>query len=117
MEKLKKEFGQHYLVEFIDCDSEKIKYVDQVKEAALSATEKSEANIIEHFFHQYKPYGVTGMILISESHFSLHTWPDDHYVAFDVLTCGTMYPQRAIDHLKSAFHAQTIKIKRFSRGY
>jgi len=117
MARLTKEFGKHYIVEFIDCNPERIKFVDDVKDAFLSAAQKSEAGMLENAFHQFQPYGVSGMIFIEESHFSIHTWPEDRYVAFDVLTCGKMYPERAIDELEKYFEAQKVETKIIPRGF
>ena len=72
--KKRKEFGKHYLVEFIGCDPETIKYVAPVEKLFLRAARRSKARVVRYFFHQYKPFGVTGVILIQWSHFSLHTW-------------------------------------------
>ncbi len=112
-----KEFGKHYLVEFIDCIPEKIKYIQEVKESFLQAAEKSQAEIIEHHFHQFSPYGVSGVILIAWSHFAVHTWPDEAYAAFDVFTCGEMYPELAIEELERRFEAKRVEVRIVSRGF
>ncbi|MGE0268796.1 MAG: adenosylmethionine decarboxylase [Candidatus Omnitrophota bacterium] len=117
MSTLKKEYGRHYLVELIDCDPLKIKYVEQVREVFLRAAHASEATIVEHFFKQYDPHGVTGIILISESHFSIHTWPEDGFVAMDIFTCGQMNPEKAIDVVREGFKATMLKKKIIERGY
>ena len=112
-----KEFGKHYLVEFVGCDRNKLEFVVDVKTAFLRAAEKSRAGIIEHHFHQFKPCGVSGVILIEWSHFALHTWPEDSYAAFDVFTCGEMCPEIAIEELKKSFRAEKAEVKIFSRGF
>jgi len=117
MEKVNKEFGKYYLVELIDCDTEKLKFVKDVQEIFLRAAEKSKATVVKHFFHQYEPFGVTGIILICESHFSIHTWPEDKYVAFDILTCGEMYPELAIEEMKNSFQAKQAKVRIIPRGF
>ena len=117
MAKLKKEFGKHYLVEFIDCDASKIKKVKDVKPVLIKAAKVSQATIVKYFFHQYKPFGVTGIILIAESHFSVHTWPENNYVTFDILTCGKMKPMLAVNYLKKSFQAKKVNLKIFSRGF
>jgi len=117
MTPLQKEFGKHYFVELIDCNPEKLKKVDDVRDILLRAAEKSQATIVESHFHQYEPYGVTGIILICESHFSIHTWPDDNYAAFDILTCGEMVPELAIAEIKTAFSAQDVKTQIIPRGF
>lgn len=117
MTTLKKEFGKHYLVEFIRCDPAKLKKVKDIKPILLKAAKASQATVIKHFFYQYKPFGVTGIILIAESHFSIHTWPEDGYVTFDILTCGKMFPLKAIHLLKKSLAAQKVKVKVYSRGF
>jgi len=117
VKKLKKEFGKHYLVELMDCNPSKIKFVRDVKKIFLNAAKKSRATILESSFYQFRPYGVSGMIFIAESHFSIHTWPEEKYVGFDILTCGRMYPQRAIAEMQKKFEAKKIKIKIFPRGF
>lgn len=112
----KKTFGDHYLVEFIGCCPDKMNKTRQVREVLLRAAEKSKATILKSYFHQFKPNGVSGVILIAESHFSIHTWPEDNYAAFDILTCGKMYPQRAINEIKKAFEAKKILVKKIPRG-
>jgi S-adenosylmethionine decarboxylase proenzyme len=109
--------GKHYLVEFTGCDSERLRTIEVVKGPFLEAARVSGATLLGSHFHQFKPDGVTAMIFIAESHFSLHTWPEHGYVAFDVLTCGVMVPERAIDYLKEFFRAKSVEVRIFSRGF
>ncbi len=110
-------FGKHYLVEFIGCPSRRIAYIDDIREVFLEAARLSGATILESYFHQFEPQGVTGMIFIAESHFSIHTWPESGYAAFDILTCGAMAPEKAIDHLKQALQAARVEVRVFTRGF
>ena len=116
MEDLRKEFGKHYLVEFCDCDKEKLKYVNFVQESLLKAAVKSQATILQQFFHQFDPFGVSGVVFIAESHFSIHTWPEDRYAGLDILTCGEMCPELAIEELRMLLEAKTVKTKVIARG-
>ncbi|MCA9394097.1 MAG: adenosylmethionine decarboxylase [Candidatus Omnitrophica bacterium] len=117
MDKLKHSFGRHFLIELIGCPAEKISRVEQVKPVLLQAAEVSRATVVEHFFKQYEPHGVTGVILIAESHFSVHTWPEDEFVAFDILTCGEMLPEQAVEHVRREFGARDMKQRILERGY
>ena len=116
-EKREREFGKHYLVEFTGCDPGKMKFVDDVREALLESARVSGATILGSHFHQFEPHGVTGMVFIAESHFSIHTWPEDGYAAFDILTCGVMDPERAIGSLSKSLEAGKVEIRVFSRGF
>ena len=112
------EFGKHYLVEMIDCDPERIKFIEPAKEIFLRAARESNATHIGDIFHQFNPYGISGIILISESHMSFHTWPEANYVGLDIFTCGTeMSPDVAIAVLKEGFNAQEVRVEICSRGF
>lgn len=117
MKKLKKEFGKHYLVELMGCDAEKIKFVKDVKGIFNRSAVNSRATIIDDLYFQFEPAGVSGVIFIAESHFSIHTWPQDNYVGFDILTCGEMDPEIAIEELKEGFGAKRMKVKVIPRGF
>ncbi len=117
MKKLTQQFGRHYLIEMIGCDSEKIKFVKNVRKTMLCAAEKSKSTILKHFFHQFKPAGVTGILLIAESHLSIHTWPEKNYAAIDIFTCGKMNTETAIDEFKKGFNAKKVTYKIYPRGF
>ena len=73
--------------------------------------------MLDSFFHQFEPCGMSGVIFIAESHFSIHTWPEDGYAGMDILTCGEMYPERSIEFLREAFEAQDVKVDVIPRGF
>jgi S-adenosylmethionine decarboxylase len=113
----KKEYGKHYLVEFEGCDPERIKYLDTAKAIFLQAVRDSNATLIGDIFHQFEPFGVSGVVLIAESHMSFHTWPEAGYVGLDIFTCGAeMNPESAIATLKEEFHATDVHLEIRVRG-
>ncbi|MCB0343647.1 MAG: adenosylmethionine decarboxylase [Bdellovibrionales bacterium] len=112
-----KEFGKHYLVEFIGCDSDKIASASVVETIMLEAARLSNATLLSHAFHQFAPQGVSGFLFIAESHFSIHTWPEESYAGVDIFTCGKeMDAQIAIEHLEREFAAKSVQVKLLSRG-
>lgn len=117
MRGIKKEFGKHFLVELIDCNPDRLKYVKSVKKVFLAAARKSKAKILSYDFHQFSPSGVTGIIFIQESHFSVHTWPEERYAAFDIFTCGDMKPDAALQTMALGFQARRISKKIIQRGF
>lgn len=117
MGNLKREFGKHYIVELIGCNPEKIKYAKYIKKILLEAAARSKTKVLESFFHQFEPFGVTGMINISWSHFAFHSWPEENYAALDIFTCGEMDPKAAIQYLKKILEAKEAKIQVISRGF
>lgn len=109
--------GRQILVEFYDCDSEKINDVEFIESAFLEATKASRATIISHNFHKFSPYGVSGVVVIAESHVSIHSWPEYNYAAVDIFTCGdTIDPWVIQEHLKEAFESKNISSMEMKRG-
>ncbi len=80
--------GRHILAEFYGCEFDDLNNLDRLKAITLKAVQKSGATIVSHHFQSFEPHGVSGVVIISESHISFHTWPEHGYVAFDYFTCG-----------------------------
>jgi S-adenosylmethionine decarboxylase len=110
-------FGDHYLVDLHGCDVKLISDVKPTEKALLSAATRCGSTIIEYHFHQFSPHGVSGVILIAESHISVHTWPEDSFVAVDIFTSGQrMKPEVAINILEDAFSAGRVEVLKVTRG-
>ncbi len=90
--------------------------VDPTREIVLRAAKECGATILDDFFHQFQPFGVSGVVLIAESHISVHTWPENGFAAADIFTCGEMQPQVAIDIMKKDFRAKEATVKVVVRG-
>jgi len=116
--KKRADFGKHYLIDLRDCDPEIIKSVGPTREIVLRAAKECGATILDDYFHQFQPIGVSGAVLIAESHISVHTWPENGFAAADIFTCGEMKPQVAIDIMREGFRAKetTMKVKVVVRG-
>jgi S-adenosylmethionine decarboxylase len=110
-------FGDHYLIDLHGCDSDVIATVAQTEAALLDAARRCGSTIIEYDFHQFSPHGVSGVILIAESHFSVHTWPENDFAAVDIFTSGEkMQPDVAIRILEAAFRAKKVDVMKVTRG-
>ena len=110
-------FGDHYLVDLYGCDEALIGAAKPTQEALLSAATRCGSTIIEYHFHQFSPHGVSGVILIAESHISVHTWPESRFVAVDIFTSGeVMQPEVAIRILEEAFSAGRVDVMKVTRG-
>ena len=81
-----------------------------------SAVEATRATIVNSVFHTFAPQGVTGVVVVEESHFSIHTWPEHGYVAVDVYTCGDCDPQRAREVLCDGLAANSTEWMLIERG-
>ena len=81
--------GHHLVIDLFGCNPEKIKHVETVEKVMVEAAIAAKATIITKKFHQFNPFGVSGAVVVSESHLAIHTWPEvDGYCAIDIFTCG-----------------------------
>ena len=81
--------GRHLLLELRECNKAVLDDLKYLENALVSAAKEAGATVIDKSFHQFAPQGVSGVVLIAESHLSLHTWPEHAYAAVDIFTCGT----------------------------
>ncbi|TFG97711.1 MAG: polyamine aminopropyltransferase [Calditrichales bacterium] len=109
--------GRHILVEFYDCSSEVLNDVITIEKAMVDAAEKAGATIINSTFHHFSPFGVSGVVVIEESHLAVHTWPEYKYAAVDLFTCGeAVNPWISYNFLKEAFKAENGSSLEMKRG-
>ena len=109
--------GSHILVELFGCDKASLEKVSTVGKTMLDAAVASEATVVTDSFHEFKPYGVSGAVIIQESHYTIHTWPEHGYAAVDLFYCGgTIYVDRAIEQLKQQFQPERMKFLVVRRG-
>ena len=109
--------GTHLLIELKDCNHEIIKDLEQVRSAIVSAAEAAKATIIDVSFNEFNPFGVSGMVIIAESHLSIHTWPEYDFAAVDIFTCGDVIkPEVAAQFLIEAFKSQNPSVVEMKRG-
>ena len=83
-----KALGTHIVCELSGCDAAKLTDVDAVREMMIGAAKASRATVMEVAFHRFEPQGVSGVVVLAESHISIHTWPETGYAAMDFYTCG-----------------------------
>jgi len=109
--------GTHLLVELRDCNPKIIKDLAKVKNALVSAAKEAKATIVDISFHEFNPFGISGMVIIAESHLSIHTWPEYSYAAVDIFTCGDLIkPEVAASFLIREFESKTPSIVELKRG-
>jgi S-adenosylmethionine decarboxylase len=109
--------GRHYIVEASGCDSNIIGSVAKVEQILVKAAEIAGAQVWSISFSKFPPHGVSGVVVISESHISTHTWPEYGYVALDIYTCGkNVDPEKAVVFAVEAFGSSTSHITEITRG-
>ncbi len=109
--------GRHLLAEFRGCDAGALADLETVTSAMLRAAEASGATIKTHSFHHFSPQGVSGAVIIAESHLAIHTWPEHGFAAVDCFTCGDRVDARkALAVLREALGAQGEDVMELQRG-
>ena len=111
-----KTIGRHLIAEYYDCDSVVLDDVAQVRRAMLDAAHAVGATVLGETFHQFEPHGVSGTVVIAESHLSIHTWPENGYVAVDIYTCGGLDPRRGFELLAERLRATGSRVQEILRG-
>ncbi|RAU83109.1 polyamine aminopropyltransferase [Pontibacter arcticus] len=108
--------GRHILVEFYECSPELMNDVVHIENSMVAAAETAGATVINSTFHHFSPYGVSGVVVIQESHLAIHTWPEYGYAAVDLFTCGdSVDPWVSYTFLKEAFeagHGSSMELRR-----
>lgn len=111
------QLGRHILVEYYNCDKEILKNNEKIEKYMKQAALEAKATIVQSVFHLFNPWGVSGAVIISESHLTIHTWPEYGYAAVDLFTCGdTVNPWDAFDYLSHALKAEKTETMEFPRG-
>jgi spermidine synthase len=82
----------------------------------VAAAQKAGATVINSTFHHFSPFGVSGVVVIQESHLAIHTWPEYGYAAVDLFTCGEMDAWISFDHLKECFGSTSYSALEMKRG-
>ncbi len=80
--------GRQILVDLYDCDTDCLNHVEVIKTILIEVADSINTNVIDSSFHEFSPCGVSGVLIISESHIAIHTWPELGFAAVDVFTCG-----------------------------
>ncbi len=114
---MKNALGHHLLVEFYNCSHEMLDGVDNIEFHMNEAARRCGATIVQSTFHRFEPYGVSGVVVISESHLAIHTWPEYGYASVDLFTCGSdVQPLIAYEYLREVFQAKGAEIQMIKRG-
>ena len=109
--------GRHVLVELYGCEPAALADERGIASAMLAAARACGATVVESVFHHFSPLGVSGVVLIAESHLTIHTWPEHGYAAVDVFTCGaTIEPGEAVDLLQRELGATHTSLTEINRG-
>ena len=108
--------GRHVISELWGCDFEKLNNLVEIEQIFVDAALRSGAEVREVAFHKFAPQGVSGVVIISESHLTIHSFPEHGYASIDVYTCGDMDPNIAANYIAEALGAETRENIELPRG-
>ncbi|HJL19236.1 MAG TPA: adenosylmethionine decarboxylase [Sandaracinaceae bacterium LLY-WYZ-13_1] len=108
--------GRHLLVEYHGCDAVLLDDVARIEALMQHAARAANTTIVASVFQPFTPQGVSGVVVVEESHLSIHTWPEHGYAAVDFYTCGRGVPERAHESLRAGLGAQRAEIMTIERG-
>lgn len=112
----KDHIGSHLTADFWHC-SDLPDEIEPLETIMLNACHVAGATIIGVTSHKFEPQGVTVLVLLAESHISIHSWPEFNYAAIDIFTCGKqMHPQGAIDYLVERLKPEKVEEHKLIRG-
>jgi S-adenosylmethionine decarboxylase len=109
--------GTHLLVELKACNTKLLNDLKKVEAIMVEAAKIAKATIVDVHFHKFSPFGISGVVVIAESHLSIHTWPEYGYAAVDIFTCGdVLKPEVAVEFLVDKFQSKHPSIMEVRRG-
>lgn len=112
-----KPLGQHSLFDLHDCDVTRLGDREVVRTALLEAVRQTGGTIVADAFHQFSPHGVSGVVIIAESHVTIHTWPERAFAAVDLFTCSTTLDHELVErHIAAALGAKRVERQTLARG-
>ena len=111
-----KTLGRHLIAEFYQCQDSLLDDLEGIRQAMLEAAGIIGATVMGDSFHRFAPQGVSGTIVIAESHLSIHTWPEYRYVSVDIYTCGGLDPIPGFRHLEEKLGARGARVQEILRG-
>ena len=117
LEALEKDIGTQVILDLYECDKAKIDNLPYIEYHMTKATKDSGGTIVTKKFHKFSPWGVSGVVVIQESHLAIHTWPEFNYAAIDIFSCSPKLELDLVCHLLiKAFESKDYKINIFKRG-
>ncbi len=111
-----KTIGRHLIAEYYDCQQDLLNSVAFIRDMMLRSATEMGATVVGETFHAFSPHGVSGTVVIAESHLSIHTWPENGYVAVDIYTCGGLNPNIAFAQIGRELGAATGRQQEILRG-
>ena len=109
--------GSQVVLDLYECETRHLDDIEWVEKTLVNAARVAGATIVETVFHKFAPWGISGVVVIAESHLAIHIWPENRYAAIDLFTCGeNVQIDAACAFLTRAFRSRRPVRRRFTRG-
>ena len=109
--------GQHLLADLCGVAPDRLTDPADLEQLLIGAARQAGATVLSSHFHHFGAgQGVTGVVLLAESHISIHTWPESGFAALDIFMCGPTRPQRALEVIHGALQARECAVQTIMRG-
>jgi S-adenosylmethionine decarboxylase len=116
-ESISSSIGLHLLADLTGVQVDKLNNLGFIEGVLLDAAHAAEATILHSHFHAFgEGEGVTGLVLLAESHISIHTWPEYKFAAVDIFMCGDSKPRKALEVIERGFNAESVTMHKIARG-
>ena len=110
--------GIHYLIEFHGCPFQQLDSLEHWQAIMPAAVAGTSMEVLHSFFYPFEPQGLTGFLLLSSSHISVHTWPEKGYAACDLFTCASeAETDLALERLISSITHERVSVQKVTRGF
>ena len=109
--------GRHLLADFHGVAAALLGDAAALERELVEAARAAGARVLgAHFHHFGAGAGVTGVVMLSESHISIHSWPEHLYAALDIFMCGAARPELALRRLRAALAPASVRVHDVARG-
>ena len=109
--------GNHILLDLWGIASERLDDDRALHESFVAAAERGGAHVVDARFCRFAPHGISGVVILAESHLTVHTWPEHGYAAVDVFTCGAAeVGERIVDEILTSLQPLRHELRRLRRG-
>ena len=103
------------MIDCYGCDGSILDSQEKIREIIHRGCEEINTEIVEECYHKFEPIGLSAMAVITSSHFSVHTWPENGYAAIDIFSCSEDIPDMIGEYMGKMLKAEEIKMKKFER--
>ncbi|MDO9194232.1 MAG: adenosylmethionine decarboxylase [Undibacterium sp.] len=109
--------GAHLLADMHGISEDKLNDASAIEQLLRHSAQAAGAQILFSHFHSFGAgQGITGVVLLAESHITIHTWPEFGFAAADIFMCGQAQPQRALEVIRQALQPSSCDIQTIKRG-